>query len=225
MSYLPIFMNLGGRRCLVAGGGEVGERRVAALLDAGAIVRVVSPDVTDELDRLAKSGAIEHRSRRWQSGDLEGCALAFAATDDPELNRAIAAEARSLKIPVNVADEPGLCDFIMPSVVGRGDLRIAVSTSGASPAFASRVRRDLENLVGPEYEVAVQILRAARIHLRAHERDALERARILQSLAFSDIVDLIRDANWAGVDRMLTESLGVGLDGLAIASHNLLRIA
>src|SRR5579885_1201603 len=128
MSYLPIFMNLGGRRCLVAGGGEVGERRVAALLDAGAIVRVVSPDVTDELDRLAKSGAIEHRSRRWQSGDLEGCALAFAATDDPELNRAIAAEARSLKIPVNVADEPGLCDFIMPSVVGRGNLGSPVPT-------------------------------------------------------------------------------------------------
>ena len=216
MGYLPIFVSLDGRRCLVVGGGEVAERKVAALLDAGAMVRLVSPALTPALKRLSVSDAVEYRARHWQPGDLGDCVLAFAATDDSELHRAIAEEARALRVPLNVADEPELCDFISPSIVRRGDLQIAISTSGASPALASRVRRDLEAVIGPEYETLTLILRAARSHLRVNQPDQQERARVLQAMVASAIDERIRDEDWPAVDRILREHLGCGLDRLGL---------
>jgi precorrin-2 dehydrogenase/sirohydrochlorin ferrochelatase len=217
MGYLPISVNLDERRCVVAGGGEVAERRVIALLRAGARVCVISPKLTAELQRLATGKAFEHIAREWKSGDLKGCVLAFAATDEPEVHRAIAAEARALDVPINVADEPELCDFITPSVVRRGDLQIAISTSGASPALASRIRRDLQVIIGPEYETVTQIMRAARSYLRARQHDARQRARTLQAIAASSIVEYVRQADWAAIDALLKQHLRVGLDTLRIA--------
>jgi precorrin-2 dehydrogenase/sirohydrochlorin ferrochelatase len=216
MGYLPIFLNLEGRRCLVVGGGEVAERKVTALLDAGAQVRLVSPALTPVLRQLSASGSVEYLPRAWEPGDLSECVLAFAATDDRELHCAIAAEARALGVPLNVADEPDLCDFISPSVVRRGDLQIAISTSGASPALASRMRRDLEAMVGAEYETVTSIMRAVRLHLQAHERDPRERARILQAIARSEIASLVREEDWAGLDSLLRTHLRLGLDRLGI---------
>ena len=216
MGYLPISMNLDGRRCVVAGGGEVAERKVLALLEAGARVCVISPKLTTELQRLASTDAFEHLARGWKSGDLKDCLLAFAATDDAEVHRAIAREARALRVPINVADEPELCDFIMPSVVCRGDLQIAISTSGASPALASRIRRELQVIIGPEYETVTQIMRAARTYLRKRRHDSRERARILQAIAGSDIAEHVRQADWAAIDRLLNQHLGAGLASLRI---------
>jgi len=218
MGYLPIFVSLQGRRCVVIGGGEVAERKVATLLDAGACVCVISPTLTSGLRQLSSRGAFEHLARAWQPGDIADFALAFAATDDPGAHRAIAAEAREAGIPINVADEPDLCDFITPSIVRRGDLQIAISTAGASPALASRIRRDLEAIIGPEYETITAILRAARSYLRETNRDARERARILQAIAFSDIAERVREASWESIDRLLMEHLGAGLDRLGIAT-------
>jgi precorrin-2 dehydrogenase/sirohydrochlorin ferrochelatase len=216
MGYLPIFLDVTGRRCVVIGGGEVAERKVTTLLDAGALVRVVSPSLNEKLRTLAENGAIEHVARRWQDGDLKGSMLAFAATDDRELHPALAAEARALGIPLNVADELELCDFIAPSILRRGDLQIAISTSGASPALASRIRRDLENVFGPEYAALTAILRAARKYLRAQEPEAVRRASILQSIARSDIADRIRDNDWIAVDHLVNDLLGVTLATLGI---------
>lgn len=216
MGYLSICVNLDDRRCVVVGGGEVAERKVAALLEAGARVCVISPKLTAELQRLASIKAIEHLAREWKSGDLRDCLLAFAATDDPGLHGAIAGEARALRVPINVADEPELCDFIVPSVVRRGDLQIAISTSGASPALASRIRRDLQEIVGPEYETVTQIMRAARSYLRKWQHDSRERARILHALAISDIAEHVRRADWATIDRLLHQQIGAGLDTLRI---------
>ena len=216
MGYLSISVNLAGRRCVVVGGGEVAGRKVAALLEAGARVCVISPQLTAELQRLASISAVEHLARDWRSEDLKDCLLAFAATDDPEVHRAIAEEARALRVPINVADEPELCDFIVPSVVRRGDLQIAISTSGASPALASRIRRDLQEIVGPEYETVTQIMRAARSYLRKWQHDSRERTRILHALAVSDIAEHVRQADWATIDRLLNQHLGAGLDTLQI---------
>ena len=221
MAYLPIFLNLEGRRCVVIGGGEVAERKVASLLEARAHVCVVSPALTGSLTRLAAAGAIQHLPRGWQLGDLNDCVLAFAATADADLHRRIADEARALGVPINVADEPALCDFIAPSVVRRGDLQIAISTSGASPALASRMRRDLEVIIGSEYETVTKILRAARLYLRQTELDPLKRARALQAVAFSPIADHIRAADWSAVDGLLTEHLGTGLDSLGFDAQAL----
>lgn len=231
MAYLPIFVNLTGRRCVVVGGGEVAARKVASLLEAEAKVCVVSPTLTPELMRHVADNAIEHRPRGWQPRDLEDCTLAFAATDDAQLHRQIADEARSLGIPLNVADDPELCDFIAPSVVRRGDLQIAISTSGASPALASRMRRDLEVIIGSEYETVTNILRAARFYLRETELDPSKRARALQAIAFSPIADYIRGADWSAVDGLLMEHLGAGLDSLGfnaqalMAAHEIARNA
>lgn len=217
MGYLPISVNLDGRRCVVVGGGEVAERKVIELLRVGARVCVISPKLTAELQGLKSVKAFEHIAREWKSGDLKGFVLAFAATDDPEVHRAIAAEARARHVPINVADEPELCDFITPSVVRRGDLQIAISTSGSSPALASRIRRDLQVIIGPEYETVTQIMRAARAYLRARQHDARQRARILQAIAASSIVEYVRQADWAAIDALLKQHLRVGLDTLRIA--------
>jgi siroheme synthase-like protein len=216
MGYLSICVKLDDRRCVVVGGGEVAERKVAALLEAGARVCVISPKLTTELQRLASINAVQHLAREWKSGDLRDCLLAFAATDDPKLQGAIAGEARALRVPINFADEPELCDFIMPSVVRRGELQIAISTSGTSPALASRIRRDLQAIVGPEYETVTQIMRAARSYLRKWQHDSRERARILRALAVSDIAEHVRQADWATIDRLLNQHLGAGLDTLRI---------
>jgi siroheme synthase-like protein len=216
MGYLSISVNLAGRRCVVVGGGEVAGRKVAALLEAGARVCVISPKLTAELQRLASSNAVEHLARDWRSEDLKDCLLAFAATDDPGVHRAIAEEARAQRVPINVADEPELCDFITPSVVRRGDLQIAISTSGASPALASRIRRDLQVIIGPEYETVAQIMRAARSYVRTRHHDSRVRARILQAIAGSDIAEHVRQADWAAIDRLLNQHLGAGLETLRI---------
>jgi len=221
MGHLPIFLNLKGRRCVVIGGGEVAERKVLMLLEAGAQVRVVSPHLGPGLRQLKEANVMEYRARPWEPGDLKGFAIAFAATDDSGVHRAIAAEARSLGVLLNVADEPELCDFIAPSVVRRGDLQIAISTSGASPALASRIRRDLEEIFGPEYEAVTRILRSARSYLRETERDAKVRARLAQAVAFSDLAMYVRDGDWLSVDSLLIAHLGVGLARLGLKPEEL----
>ncbi|HYS15429.1 MAG TPA: bifunctional precorrin-2 dehydrogenase/sirohydrochlorin ferrochelatase [Candidatus Binatia bacterium] len=149
--YFPAFLDLRGRRCLVVGGGAVGERKVRALLECGARVTVVSPAVTPGLAALVASGRIVNRARSFRGSDLRGCALAVATTGDPFVDAAVAEMARRWRVLVNVVDRPEQCDFILPSVLRRGELQIAVSTGGRSPALAREIRRRLEKLFGPEY--------------------------------------------------------------------------
>jgi precorrin-2 dehydrogenase/sirohydrochlorin ferrochelatase len=215
MGYLPIFLALEGRRCVVIGGGEIAARKVAQLLEAGAPVTVISPALVAPLAAMAESAAITCHARKWTRGDLRGFALAFAATGDPAANREIAAEARALGVMLNVADEPELCDFIAPAVVRRGDLQIAVSTSGASPATAARIRRELQERFGWEYAAMLRLMRSARDYLRAEDPDLSSRGAKLAALAASDLAARMRAGDRAGVERLLTAHLGTGLDTLA----------
>jgi precorrin-2 dehydrogenase / sirohydrochlorin ferrochelatase len=215
MGYLPIFLAMERRRCVVVGGGDIAARKVAQLLAAQAQVTVISPRLVRELAILAESAAITYHARKWERGDLRGFDLAFAATDDPGAHREIANEVRELGVMLNVADEPALCDFIAPAVVRRGDLQIAVSTSGASPAMAARIRRGLEDQFGWEYAVALKLLRVAREFLLANDDDISSRARKLAALAASDLTGQLRAGDRAAVERLLVAHLGVGLDTLA----------
>ena len=165
--YFPAFLDLRGRRCLVVGGGEVGQRKTRTLLECGAHVTVVSPAVTPGLAALAAGGRIEHRARAFRRSDLRGRALAVAATGDSRVDEAVAAVARRSRVLVNVVDRPNHCDFILPSVLRRGELQIAVSTGGRSPALAREIRRRLEGLFGPEYAELVRRVGAERRHGRA----------------------------------------------------------
>ena len=165
--YFAAFLDLRGRRCLVVGGGEVGERKARALLEYGAHVIVVSPTVTAGLAALAVVGRIVERLRPFRRADLRGCALVMAATGDPVVDDAVAALAHRARALVNVADRPERCDFILPSVLQRGDLQIAVSTGGRSPALAREIRRRLETVFGPEYAELIARTGRARQAARA----------------------------------------------------------
>ncbi|HEY6394463.1 MAG TPA: bifunctional precorrin-2 dehydrogenase/sirohydrochlorin ferrochelatase [Candidatus Binataceae bacterium] len=208
MSYLPVFLDVSGRRCVVIGGGHVAERRTVALLDAGADVTVVSPQLTDSLAAMVRRGSVRHLDRTFHSGDLSGATLVYAATDDPEVNRGVAAEARASGIPLNVADVPELCSFLTPAMVKRGALQIAISTGGKSPAMAAHLRRYLESIFGPEYETVLEILGSVRDHLRLAEPESAQRACKLAALAASPLAQYVRAGDREGIGRILTQHLG-----------------
>jgi precorrin-2 dehydrogenase/sirohydrochlorin ferrochelatase len=218
MGYLPIFLDVTAASCLVVGGGATAERKALALLEAGAAVTVVSRDLTPALQARAGAGDLRHIARGYVRGDLGGARLVIAATDNPELHRQIAADARAAGILVNVADQPELCSFIAPAVIARGALQIAVSTGGASPALAARIRRELERSFGAEYGLALEILRAARATLKKSKLGPDERARRLRALADSGLIDHLKSGDPAAVERDVFEALGVGLDALGIAA-------
>jgi uroporphyrin-III C-methyltransferase/precorrin-2 dehydrogenase/sirohydrochlorin ferrochelatase len=174
----PIFLDLAGRRVVVVGGGTVAERKIEALIAAGADVTVVSPDVTDFIEGHAAGGRLRLDRRPYRRGDLAGCCLAYAATSDPEVNRAVRDEATDAGIWLNAVDRPALCDFITPAIVRRGDLSLAVSTNGRAPALARRIREDLEREFGPEYADLTEAAGEARTRAMADGRpaDDVERA-------------------------------------------------
>jgi len=149
---IPIFVALRDVPVMVVGAGTVAERRIAALLDAGARVTVVAPQATPAVDGWAAAGRLEFWQRPYRAGDLRGARLVYAATSVPEVNRAVRVEARAEGAWLNAVDEPALCDFITPALFRRGDLTVAVSTDGRAPGFAKRVRQELERLIGPDYE-------------------------------------------------------------------------
>jgi precorrin-2 dehydrogenase/sirohydrochlorin ferrochelatase len=162
MNYYPIFLDLRGRPCLVVGGGKIGSRKVEGLLAAGAIVTVISPQVTEIIERFARSGKLRHLRRRYREGDLKGYFLAFAATGVAEVNVLMACEASHEGVLLNVVDRRILCGFISPARVQRGELSIAISTGGQCPGFAKRLRQKLEILIGREYGAALAAAGTAR---------------------------------------------------------------
>ena len=154
----PIFLDLSGRRCVVVGGGEVANRKARKLLQARARVVVISPEIAAELESVA----VEIHRRSYREGDLEGAYLAFAATNSREANAAVAREAKERGVPINVADRPSEGDFALPSTLRRGRLQVAVSTGGASPALARRIKEELEAVFGPEWAGIVEELGRSR---------------------------------------------------------------
>ena len=183
MSLFPIFLKLAGRRCLVVGAGPVGEAKVRGLLDAGADVRVVAPRATRAVRARARAGKVCWEARGFQANDLEGVFLVVAATSSTKLHEEIFQQARRRGVLCNVVDDPAHCDFYSPAVVRRGQLQIAVSTGGQSPALAQRLKRELERQFGAEYEMWVEKLGKARRKLLARAGDAEARRCRLHRLA------------------------------------------
>jgi len=193
LSYYPLFVDIGSRFCVVVGAGSVAYRKVSALLKAGAKVKVISPDISSELENLIKSAEIEHINRDYQEGDLDGAVLVIGATDNQQVNEAVSLEAKQKGILVNIVDQPELCTFIVPSQVSRGALKIAISTSGKSPALAKKIRKDLQVRYGIEYATFVDLLEVARRKVIAKYADEEERKKILTKLANSSaIIELIK---------------------------------
>lgn len=164
--YYPIFLNIRGKRCVVVGGGAVALRKVKALLEHEASVEVISPELCPELSQLAKSRAIQVLQRNYNGGDLQGAFIAIAATDDGEINNKVAEEARAKGVLVNVVDDSEHSDFIVPSQLRRGDITIAVSTAGKSPALARKIRTRLEKDFGAEYASLALLVDEVRSELK-----------------------------------------------------------
>ena len=216
MGYYPIFVDLSGQPCLVVGGGRVAERKVASLLDAQARVSVISPTLTRQLGAWAAELRINAEQRAYQSGDMHGFRLVFAATSDEDLHHRLAAEARTARVLLNVVDRPALCAFIVPAVVSQGDLRIAVSTGGASPAMAKKIRHQLSADFGPEYAQALQLLARVRERVAEEQLSSQERQRRFHALVNSPLLDYLRDRKIDKLNALLHATLGeaYGLDQL-----------
>lgn len=203
----PVNLVLDGRQCLVVGGGNVARRKVEGLMACGARVRVVAPWIESGLRLLAD---VAFDERRWQAEDLDGVWLVIAATDDPAVNAAVYDAGQRAGIWVNGADDPANCSFTLPSVVRRGDLQVAVSTGGRSPALSTWLRRRIEGEIGPEYAVLLDIL--------ATERDGLKAAgRSTEGLDWnsaldSDMLDLIRTGDLAHARERLQTCLSSSSD-------------
>jgi precorrin-2 dehydrogenase/sirohydrochlorin ferrochelatase len=206
-NYYPMMVDLTGRRCLVVGGGRVAERKVALLIECGASVEVVSPATTPKLAALASTGAIRLAQRAVRSTDLPGAFLVFVATDDPEINRAVAAKAHEAGGLVNVADAPESCGFLVPSVVRRGDLTISISTGGGSPALAKRIRQKLDEAIGPEYEAFLKALRELRTQAQKAIPDPAERQAIFRRAMDSELFDHAARGDRAAVKACIADLL------------------
>ena len=166
MALFPVLLELKDQTCLVVGAGRVAARKAAALRGAGARVRIVAPEAILAVERMAATGRAILVRRRFRKGDLARCVLVVAATNDPAVNRTVASEARRRRLPCNSAGDPSRGTLQFPSILRRGKLIIAISTGGASPALARRLKRDLESVVGPEYAALLRSLGGARRKLR-----------------------------------------------------------
>ena len=212
MRYYPLCLNISGKRCVVIGGGNVAERKVERLLSCGARVEVVGKALTPVLAAWKGEGRIVHREADYGDSCLSGASLVIGATDDETVNGRIAKDARTRGIPVNIVDNPALCDFILPSVVERGDLLIAVSTGGKSPALARKLREELEGIYGLEYAVLLEILGELREKVIAAGRSSAENRECFAAVVRSEILDDIRQKAWAKVQETIRRLTGVELE-------------
>jgi siroheme synthase-like protein len=207
MSYFPIYLDMSRRRCLVIGGGAVAERKIAALLETGAEVTVLAPDVTDVVAGLSKQNAIRFTARCYEDGDLDGFELAFVATDDPQVNAAVYREGRSRGVWVNSADDPARCDFILPSVLRRGDLTVAVSTGGTSPALARTVREELELYFTQEYESLAKL--AAEVREELSNRSITVPFETWRKALSGEVRQLLMHSDFTRAKSHLLKELGI----------------
>ncbi len=209
MKFYPAYLDLRDHPCLVVGGGPVAERKALSLLEAGADVTVVSPDLTSKLKELSRSGKISHRKKMFDEQDLSGAFIVIAATDSPEVNSQVARACKSRHVLVNVASPPDESSFIVPSVVERGELLIAVSTSGASPALSKKIRQELESRYGPEFVLFLRAFAAARSRILAEVADEHRRKMIFEAIVDSDVIEMFRQGKEHEAEARMMEIAGM----------------
>ncbi|ALP53461.1 sirohydrochlorin ferrochelatase [Candidatus Tenderia electrophaga] len=208
MDFLPIFIDLKGRPVLVVGGGEVAARKVGLLLRAQAQVRVVAPELCDALRQMEQQGRIDHIAAAYQAAELEGAILAIAATSDEAVNRRVSLDARQRGMPVNVADAPELCTFILPSIIDRSPLMVAVSTGGASPTLGRLLRARLETLIPASYGRFAELLGRFREPVKQRFKTLAQRRRFWEQVVQGPIAELV----YANKDTQAEQALQAAID-------------
>lgn len=209
MRYYPAYLDLRDRACIVIGGGAVAERKALSLLEAGADVTIISPSLTPKLRELSDSGKINHLPRKFNEQDLSGAYLVIAATDSPEENIRAADVCKKRHVLVNSVTPPEVGNFIVPSMVDRGDLLIAVSTSGASPALSRKIRKELEERYGPEYEQFLARMDTVRQRVLDEVSDEDARRKIFEKIVDSDVIELLRQGEVHDAEHRMAELAGL----------------
>jgi len=212
MRYYPIYLDIKDRDCLVVGGGSVGTRKVKTVLECGANVTVVSLAATEKLHQLSNNGEIKLEERPFQTTDLDDRFLVIGCTDNQELNVNIHAEAERRGLLCNIADRPKVCNFILPSIVNRGDLIIAISTSGKSPAFAKKLRKHLEKEFGNEYAKFLNLMGAIRQKLLNQDNEPEAHKHLFEQLIEKDLVQMLKNGDTENINSLLHEVLGEGYE-------------
>ncbi len=207
MSYFPAFLDIEKKKCLVVGGGNVAAQKIRTLVRCGARVGVVAKSLRPSVQKLCSSGAIAWVGREFQTTDLRGAFLVIAATDDTMLNRKVWETATKQKILVNVVDDPPHCNFIVPSVFRRGKLQIGISTGGSSPAIAKRIRKELADVFGPEYALALDWMGRARHVVFKRVPTSTLRKELFSQLAATDIPRGIKIAGRIAAKRAFDKRL------------------
>ena len=209
-------LRLQGRRCLVVGGGDVGLEKVEGLLACDAAVTLVAPDAHPALSELAQEGSIEWHRREYGEEDLEGCLIAIAATNDTDVNISVFEGAERRAMLVNVVDVPPLCNFILPAIVRTGPLAVAISTAGASPALAKRMKREIGELFGEPYAQLAVLLNDVRGWAKATLPTYQDRKEFFETIVNGDPdpIELLRSGDVQGV-RELIESAQLAQAGAA----------
>ncbi len=199
MRNVPVFLTVRDRVCVVVGGGPVGTRKAAALVEAGARVTVVTPACSLEIEDMAAAGRLRLVRRGYRTGDLEGAWLAYAATGVPAVQDLVASDAERARVWLNAVDEPSRCSFTTPAVVERGPITIAIGTGGASPALSGAIRRDLDAWLGDEYERAVRLL----ADLRDRHEPGEARQRAFLALIEGGLLEALRRGDDGRIDQLV----------------------
>lgn len=219
MDYLPIFLRVENRPCLIVGGGEVAARKAESLLRAGARLTVVAPEIGPEVAALEKRGEIEYKQREFFPADLQGKALVIAATDNAALNHRVSDLAHDLYLPVNVVDQPDLCSFIMPSIVDRSPVIVAVSTGGASPVLARLIRSRLETLIPSAFGQLALLARDFRQQVKKRFKEPAGRRRFWEHVLDGPIAEMIFAGRTDAARRALRDELGAGADSFSTSGE------
>jgi precorrin-2 dehydrogenase/sirohydrochlorin ferrochelatase len=219
MVYYPLFLDLRNQKVIVVGGGEVAERKIRNLLTYGCRIHIASPRLTPGLRRLVEVEKILRIPDGPLDGHLDDAFMVIVATDDSHVNGRIASQAKKRGLLVNVVDQPRDCNIIVPSVVRRGDLQIAISTAGKSPALAKKIREEMEHLFGPEYDPFTALLGLVRAELLAQGRSPSENKVKFSELVNSNLLELIRKDDGNGVAITLKSILGEGFPAKEIVNR------
>jgi precorrin-2 dehydrogenase/sirohydrochlorin ferrochelatase len=210
MRYYPVNLDIKNKKCLVVGGGSVSSRKVDTLLKCGTKITVVSPEFSESLQKLGDKGTIIIKNKAYKSSDLEGMFLVIGATDNEQLNRKISADADKQNVLCNIADVPDASNFVLPAIVSRGDLTIAISTSGKSPAFAKKLRKDLEKEFGEEYEAFLDLMGTIRKKLLSEKHEPEAHKDLFENLISGGLLDMIKENESDRIDSLLFDVLGEG---------------
>jgi len=210
MPYYPIFLDLNNENVVVVGGGEVAERKIKNLLMYGCTIYISSPHLTPHLEQLVATKKIHHIPYESLDAHMDDTFMVIAATDDTKVNSKIASQAKNHGLLINTVDQPKDCNFIMPSIMKRGNLQIAISTAGKSPALAKKIRKNLESTFPPEYDSFVELLGIIRTKLLSQDQPSSKNKIIFQQLVDSNLLEMITHKNWDGIRATLQSILGEG---------------